>query len=170
FGPDIAPDGKTPERKNWNDVILVGRLADAIDRLNPHFSSDAREDALRKVLRAESPSLVLSNRRFHEFLADGVDVETRSKEGRIAGDKAWLADFDHPENNDWLVVNQFAVIEDGHSRRPDLVVFLNGLPFAVFELKNPADEEATIWAAHRQLQTYQVEIPALFRTNELLII
>ena len=170
FGPDIAPDGKDKERENWNDVILVERLRTAIDCLNPHLTAEAKEDAYRKVLRAESPSLVLSNRRFHDFLANGVDVETRRKEGRISGDKAWLADFEHPENNDWLVVNQFAVIENGHSRRPDLVVFLNGLPVAIFELKNPADPEATIWTAYSQLQTYQAEIPSLFHGNEVLVV
>jgi len=170
FGPDIAPDGKSPERKNWNDVVLIDRLKAAIDRINPHISAEAREDAFRKVQRTESPNLIVSNRRFHDLLANGVDVETRRKEGRIAGDKAWLADFAHPEKNDWLVVNQFAVIENGHSRRPDVVIFLNGLPIAVFELKNPADEEATIGTAYSQLLTYQAEIPALFHTNELLVI
>jgi type I restriction enzyme R subunit len=170
FGPDIAPDGKTPERQNWNDVVLFERLKAAITRVNPNLSADAREEAFRKVLRAESPSHIASNRRFHELLANGVDVETRRREGRIAGDKAWLADFDHPENNDWLVVNQFAVIENGHSRRPDVLVFLNGLPVAVFELKNPADEQATIWTAYQQLQTYQSEIPSLFHFNELLAV
>ncbi|EQD44809.1 protein containing Restriction endonuclease, type I, EcoRI, R subunit/Type III, Res subunit, partial [mine drainage metagenome] len=109
FGPDIAPDGNAKERENWNDVILEGRLKTAIDRLNSHLSADARADAVRKVLRSESSSLVQSNRRFHDFLANGIDIETRRKEGRIAGDKAWLVDFEHPENNDWLVVNQFAV-------------------------------------------------------------
>jgi type I restriction enzyme R subunit len=170
FGPDIAPDSKIPERKNWDEVVLIDRLKAAIDRLNPHISAEAREDALRKVLRTESPNLIVSNRRFHDLLANGIDVETRRKEGRIAGDKAWLADFEHPERNDWLVVNQFAVIDNGHSRRPDMVVFLNGLPIAVFELKNPADEEATIWTAYQQFQTYQAEIPGLFQTNELLVI
>ena len=170
FGPDIAPDGKEKERENWNDVILVERLQAAIERINPHLTADAREDSLRKVLRTDLPSLVLSNRRFHELLANGVDVETRRKEGGIAGDKAWLVDFEHPEKNDWLVVNQLAVIENGHSRRPDLVVFLNGLPVATFEFKNPADEQATIWSAHEQLRTYEAEIPALFQFNELLVI
>ena len=170
FGPDIAPDGGAKERENWNETVLVGRLRDAINRLNPHLGSDTREEAMRKVLRSESPSLIASNRRFHVFLANGIDVEVRRNDGRIAGDKAWLVDFEHPERNDWLVVNQFAVIENGHSRRPDLVVFLNGLPVALFELKNPADEEATIWMAYQQLQTYQVELSALFRTNELLVI
>ena len=170
FGPDIAPDGTRKERENWNDVVFVGRLKRAIDRINPHLTTEAREDALRKVLRTDSPSPVLSNCRFHEFLANGADVETRRKEGRIAGDKAWLVDFEHPENNDWLVVNQFAVIENGHSRRPDLVVFLNGLPVATFEFKNPADEQATIWSAYEQLRTYEAEIPALFQFNELLVV
>jgi type I restriction enzyme R subunit len=170
FGPDLAPDGKAKERENWNDVVLVDRLKLSIDRINPHLAAEAREDAVRRVRRAETPSLVPSNRRFHELLSEGVDVETRLREGRIAGDKAWLVDFEHPENNDWLVVNQFAVIENGHSRRPDLVVFLNGLPFAVFELKNPADEQATIWTAYQQLQTYHAEIPSLFHFNELLAV
>ena len=170
FGPDIAPDGKEKERENWNDVVLDDRLKAAIDRINPKLTTDARKDALRKVKRAESPNHVLSNRRHHEFLANGIDVETRRAEGRIAGDKAWLVDFEHPENNDWLVVNQFAVIENGHSRRPDLVVFLNGLPIAIFEFKNPADEQATIWSAFEQLRTYEAEIPSLFHVNELLVV
>jgi type I restriction enzyme, R subunit len=170
FGPDIAPDGTAKERENWNDVVLVDRLKAAIDRINPDLSPEAREDASRRVLRSESPSLVLTNRRLHDFLANGIDVETRKKEGRIAGDKAWFVDFDHPENNDWLVVNQFAVIENGHSRRPDLVVFLNGLPVAIFEFKNPADEQATIWSAYEQLRTYEAEIPSLFQANELLVV
>ena len=170
FGPDIAPNGEEKERENWNDVVIAGRLKAAIGRINTHLTADGREDALRKILRSDTPSLILSNRRFHEFFANGVDVETRSKDGRIKGDKAWLVDFDHPENNDWLVVNQFAVIENGHRRRPDLVVFLNGLPVALFELKNPADEEATLWTAFQQLQTYEAEIPSLFYSNELLVI
>lgn len=170
FGPDIAPDGKSSERTNWNDVVLLDRLKIAINRINPRLGAEAREDAIRRLLRIENPGLVLSNRRFHEFLTQGVDIETRRDGGRIAGDKAWLVDFDYPENNDWLVVNQLAVIENGHSRRPDLVVFLNGLPVGVFELKNPADEQATIRTAYEQLQTYHSEIPSLFRFNELLAI
>jgi type I restriction enzyme, R subunit len=170
FGPDIAPDGKDKERENWNDAVLVGRLRAAIDRINPHLSDDAREDAFKKVLRVESPSVALSSRRFHDFFVNGVDVETRRPDGRVGGDKAWLVDFAQPENNDWLAVNQFAIIENGHSRRPDLVVFLNGLPVAIFEFKNPADEQATIWSAYEQLRTYEAEIPSLFHFNELLIV
>jgi type I restriction enzyme, R subunit len=170
FGPEIAPDGKAPERRNWDEAVLEGRLRAAIERLNPLLAPEAREDALRRVLRSESPSLVLSNRRFHELLSNGIDVETRRKEGRIAGDKAWFVDFERPENNDLLAVNQFAIIENGHSRRPDLIVFLNGLPVATFEFKNPADEQATIWSAYEQLRTYEAEIPALFQFNELLVV
>lgn len=172
FGPDIAPDGKAPERQNWNDVIFLDRFKAAIDRLNPHLSAEAREDAARKVLRAESPSVVLSNRRFHGFLSNGVDVETRRTDGRVAGDKAWLVDFEHPEKNDWLVVNQFEVRKRVPPNRiPDAVVFLNGLPIAVLEFKNPEDERATVWTGYQQLQTYQAEteIPWLFSTNELLV-
>ena len=170
FGPDIAPDGGAKERENWNETVLVGRLRAAINRLNPHLGSDTREEVLRKVLRSESPNLIASNRRLHDFLANGIDVEVRRNDGRIAGDKAWLVDFDHPDKNGWLVVNQLAVIENGHSRRPDLVVYLNGLPVGIFELKNPADVEATIWTAYTQLQTYQAEIPTLFHANELLVV
>lgn len=170
FGPNIAPDGKAKERENWNDVVLLDRLKAAIDRINPDLSPDAREDAYRRALRSESTDLVVTNRRSHDFLANGVDVETRRKAGGIAGDKAWLVDFERPERNDWLVVNQFAVIEKGHSRRPDLVVFLNGLPVAIFEFKNPADEQATIWSAYEQLRTYEAEIPSLFLANELLVV
>jgi type I restriction enzyme R subunit len=170
FGPDLAPDSTTPERKNWNDVVLADRLSAAVGRINPSLSADAREDVVRKALRAESQNLILSNRRFHDLYTNGVDLETRGRDGRVVGDKAWLVDFNNPDRNDWLVVNQLSVIEGGHNRRPDLVVFLNGLPIAVFELKNPADETATIWTAYQQLQTYQAEIPSLFHANELLVI
>jgi type I restriction enzyme, R subunit len=173
FGPDIAPDAASQdskERERWDDTVLVGRLRAAIDRLNPSLSPEVREDAFRKVRRVDNPGLVLTNRRFHALFSEGIDVESRRGDGRIAGDKAWLADFEAPERNDWLVVNQFTVISGQNNRRPDLVVFLNGLPVAVFELKNPADENATIWSAFHQLQTYQAEIPALFHENELLVI
>jgi type I restriction enzyme, R subunit len=173
FGPEIAPDAAevvSRERKRWDEAILAVRLRTAVDRLNPSLSPEAREDAFRKVLRIESPNLILTNRRTHQLFVEGVDVESRRKDGRIAGEKVWLADFDHPERNDWLVVNQFTVINGQNNRRPDLVVFLNGLPIAVFELKNPADENATTRTAYQQLQTYQAEIPSLFQANELLVV
>ena len=169
YGPDIAPDGLNPERKNYSEVVLVERLRAAIDTFNPDIPEEAKEEALKKILGAESPKLVENNHAFHQMLVDGVDIEYR-KEGRIVGDMVWLFDFKHSENNDFLAVNQFTVIEGNHNRRPDIVLFVNGLPLAVIELKNPADEEATIWSAYRQLQTYKDEIPSLFTYNELLVV
>jgi type I restriction enzyme R subunit len=169
-GPDIACDGDHPERGSYSDVVLVERLRSALASLNSGIPAEALEDAFRKVTRPDSPSLIVNNRQFHKVLADGVDVEYRNKEGRIVGDKVWLVDFANPERNDWLVVNQFTVVEGQHNRRPDLVVFVNGLPLAVIELKNPADENSTIKAAFNQLQTYKMEIPSLLVYNELLVI
>lgn len=169
-GPEIAPDEPGAEREPFGDVVLVGRLRDAIDRLNPSIPPEAREEALRKVLRPESPALVEQNRTFHWQLRDGVEIEYRRDDGSIAGDRVRLVDFDHPENNDWLAVNQFTVIEGQHNRRPDVVVFLNGLPLAVIELKNAVDEDADIWKAWNQLQTYKQQIPSLFHYNELLVV
>ncbi len=173
FGPDISFEGDHPERNekaNYGDVILEGRLREALQRINPAIPADALEDAFRKVTRTDSPSLFENNRRFHQLLVDGVDVEFQGEEGRIIYDKVWLADFENADNNDWLAVNQFTVIENNHNRRPDLVVFLNGLPIAVIELKNPADENATIRSAYNQLQTYKEQIGSLFTYNELLVV
>ena len=146
---EIAPDGLFSERTDYGQVVLVERLRQAIERLNPTIP-EAREDALRKVLRIHEPALVTTNRAFHRLLTDGVDVEYPGEGGRVVGDKVWLLDFAKPENNDWLAVNQFTVVEDlwssgRHNRRPDVVVFVNGLPLVVIELKNAADENATIW-------------------------
>jgi len=169
-GPDIACDGPYPERESYADVLLVDRLRSALDRLNPDIPAEALEDAFRKVTRPDSPSLIVNNRQFHKMLTEGVDVEYRNEEGRIVGDKVWLVDFADSERNDWLVVNQFTVIEGQQNRRPDLVVFVNGMPLAVIELKNPADENATIKAAYNQFQTYKMDIPSLFPYNEMLVI
>ena len=169
-GPDIAPGEPAAERESYKDVLLVGRLRDAIDRLNPDIPDEAREDALRKVLRPDRPTLVTNNRVFHRMLRDGVDVEYRRDDGRIKSDQAQLIDYDNPENNDWLVVNQFTVIEGQHNRRPDVVVFVNGMPLCVIELKSATDEDATIETAFRQLQTYKQQIPSLFTYNETLVV
>ncbi|MBE0430691.1 MAG: type I restriction endonuclease subunit R, partial [Dehalococcoidia bacterium] len=169
-GPDIACDGPTPERASYGDVVLAGRLRAALYALNPGIPAEALDDALRKLTRSESPSLVLNNRQFHRMLVNGVDLEYRNADGRIVGDKAWLVDSENPERNDWLVVNQFTVIEGQRTRRPDIVVFVNGLPLAVIELKNPADENATIKGAFNQLETYKTDIPSCFQYNELLVI
>lgn len=169
-GPSIAPGEPETERQSFGDVVLVRRLREAIDRLNPDIPTEAREEAFRKVLRPESPSLIGNNRTFHWMLRDGVEVEYRMADGTIRGDRVRLLDFDLAANNDWLAVNQFVVIEGQNHRRPDIVVFVNGLPLAVIELKNAADEDATIWDAWNQLQTYKQEIPSLFNYNEALVI
>ena len=169
-GPHLAPGEPAAERDGFGDVVLVGRLRDAIARLNPHLPAEAQEEALRKVLRPETPSLAGINRRFHHFVRDGVPVEYQRPDGSIAGDSARLVDFTDVAANDWLALNQFTVIEAGHNRRPDLVVFVNGLPLAVIELKNAADEDATLWHAYDQLRTYQAQIPALLQFNELLVV
>jgi len=168
-GPDIAPDGSKPERSDYSDVVLVDRLRGVIDRLNPSLPKSAKDEAVKKVLRFESPSLVVNSQRFHKFLVDGVDVEYR-KGSRIVGDKVWLFDFDKPKNNEFLAVNQFTVIENNFNRRPDVVVFVNGLPLGVIELKNPADENASCRSAFNQFETYKVQIPSLFRFNEVLVV
>ena len=169
-GPDIACDGSYPERGSYADVILEGRLHSVLVALNPDIPAEALEDAFRKVTRPDSPNPIVNNRQFHKMLTEGVDVEYRNEEGRIVGDKVWLMDFACPERNDWLVVNQFTVIEGQQNRRPDLVVFVNGLPLAVIELKNPADENATLKTAYNQFQTYKMDIPSLFSYNEMLVI
>jgi len=170
FGPDIAPGEPRAEREHWHDVILKPRLAAAIARLNPGIPADAQEAALKKILHPDSPSLVNNNRVFHRMLVDGVEVEYHRPDGTIKGDQVRLADFDHPEKNDWLAVNQFTVIENHHNRRPDILLFLNGLPIVIIELKNPTDEKATIETAYRQIQTYKQQIPGLFAHNEMIVI
>jgi type I restriction enzyme R subunit len=167
-GPALAPGEPGAERATYGDVVLVGRLRAALAKLNPAIPADALEEACRRVSRTESPSLVQNNRAFHRMLVDGVDVEYVT-EGRLVHDKARLVDFDKPGDNDWLAVNQFTVQEGQHDRRPDTVVFVNGLPLAVIELKNPADEDATAYTAFKQFQTYKAEIPSLFMFNELLV-
>ena len=168
-GPDISPDGPTPERISYDQVFLTKRLREALERLNPHLPVETLEEVLRKVQQTETPSLVEENRRLHRYLVEGVPVEVTRKDGSIGGDVARLIDFDDVDANDWLAVNQFTVIEHGHNRRPDVVLFVNGLPLAVLELKNPGDENATLEGAFNQLQTYKDQIPSLFRTNAALV-
>ncbi len=171
-GPDLAAGEPAAERTdpNYRDVILDGRLRAALGRLNPSLPPEAIEDAYRRLTRTDAPALLDRNRAVHRMLVDGVTVEYRRKDGSIAGAPARVLDFDEPGNNDWLAVNQFTVAEGQHTRRPDVVLFVNGLPLAVIELKNPADENATIWSAFHQLQTYQAQIPSLFATNAALVV
>src|SRR5437660_1861428 len=168
--PHLAPDEVISERSSFSDVVLIGRLHDAIARLNPAVPSDAREEALRKVLRHDAPSLVGSNRAFHRILRDGVSVEYRREDGSIAGDHVRLICFDNPDVNDWLAVNQFTVIEGQNNRRPDIVVFANGLPLGIIELKIPEDTDKWFAAAYNQIQTYKREIPSLMHYNEVTVI
>lgn len=169
-GPEMAPGEPASERDSFGEVVLTGRLREALRRINPTIPEEAREEALRKVLRVATPSLVQTNRAFHGMLRDGVDVEYARPDGSMKHDKAWLVDFSDPQANDWLAVNQFTVIEGQHNRRPDIVVFVNGLPLGLIELKNAADEDATIWSAYAQLQTYKAEIPSLLHYNAALIV
>ncbi len=169
-GPHLAPGEPAAERDSFGDVVLLPRLRAAIRRLNPAIPEEAREDALRKVLRVATPSLTQTNRAFHRMLRDGVAVEYPRADGSIAGDHARIVDFDDVFANDWFVVNQFTVIEGQHNRRPDILVFINGLPLGAIELKNAADEDATIWSAYAQLQTYKAEIPSLLHYNAVLVV
>lgn len=168
LGTSISPDGDRPERQ-YNEVVLTTRLRDAIDKLNPTLSQDAREDALKKVLRTDSPNLLINNETFHRYLTDGVDVEIRT-EGGIRGEKVYIVDFEVPENNEFLAINQFTIIEGNQNKRPDIILFVNGLPLVLIELKNAVDESATIKSAYNQIQTYRQAIPSLFTYNALTII
>ena len=170
-GPDIAAGESGAERSdpNYRDVLLERRLRQALVRLNPDLPPDALADAYRKLTRVDAPSLAERNRAMHRMLVDGVTVEYRRKDGSIAGAQARVFDFDAPANNDWLAVNQFTVSEGQHTRRPDVVLFVNGLPMAVLEFKNTADENTTVWSAFQQLQTYQAQVPALFVSNAVLL-
>jgi type I restriction enzyme R subunit len=170
LGAEALAPAAHGERASYGEVILTGRLRAALRRLNPSIPEEAREEALRKVLRVGTPSLTQTNRAFHRLLRDGVPVEYPRPDGSIAGDHARLVDFREVAANDWLVVNQFRVIEGQHHRRPDIVIFINGLPLGLIELKNPADEEATLWSAYAQLQTYKAEIPSLLHYNGLLVV
>ena len=168
-GPHISPDGPSPERISYDQVLLTPRLHEALKRLNPHLPAEMLEEVMRKVQQTETPLLIEENRRLHRYLIEGVPVEVAREDGSIGGDVARLIDFDDVDANDWLAVNQYTVVEHSHNRRPDVVLFVNGLPLAVIELKNPGDENATLEGAFNQLQTYKDQIPSLFRTNAALV-
>jgi type I restriction enzyme R subunit len=169
-GSEIAPYGLFAERQDYGQVVLNQRLRDALARLNPDLPPEALQDAFRKLVNPPGATLEQRNCALHRMLVDGVTVEYRRPDGAIAGAQVRILDFDDPDNNDWLAVNQYTVVENRHTRRPDVVLFVNGLPLAVIELKNPADEQATIWSAYQQLQTYKQEISSLFTYNEVLVI
>ena len=169
-GSDIAPDSPNAERNDFGEVILERRLRDALDRLNPGLPFEAQDDAFRRLLDPHGTSLEVKNESFHRMLVEGVNVEYRDDDGRIRGAQVMVIDFEDVVANDFLAVNQFAVVENKNSRRLDLVLFVNGLPLGIAELKNPTDEGATIGTAWQQLQTYKSELSTLFSMNELLVI
>lgn len=169
YAPDIAPDADTPERESFEDVLLISRLRAAIDKINPTIPAEAKEDALKQIQRLNSPELISNNEAFHRMLTEGIKV-TYQNNGDTRGDYVWLIDFDNPDNNEFLVANQFTVIENNVNKRPDVIIFINGIPLVVIELKNPAVDNATVKSAFKQLQTYKDAIPSLFTYNGFLII
>ena len=169
YGPEISPNGETPERHSFEEVLLTERLKEAVGRINPNIPDDARDDAVRQIQRLNSPELINDNEKFHRMLTEGITV-TYQKDGHRRGDLVWLVDFENIDNNDFLVVNQFTVIENEVNKRPDVVLFVNGLPLVVVELKNATDENATLQTAFHQLQGYTRKIPSLFTYNGLMII
>ncbi len=169
YAPDIAHDGDRPERKSYEDILLSERLQNAIQRINLKVPYDSLEEAFKEIQRINSPELLTNNETFHRMLTEGVKVSYQ-KDDHQRGDLVWLIDFENPENNEFVVANQFTVIEDGNNKRPDVLLFINGIPLVVIELKNPADEKATIKSAYKQLQTYKEIIPSLFTYNGFMII
>ena len=169
-GPDIAPDAPNAERTDYGQVVLEQRLRDALPRLNPELPTPPMEDAYRRLTHPEGSTTVTRNRAFHRMLVDGVPTEYQTADGITLGARAKVINFDNPANNDWLAVNQFTVTENQNTRRADIVLFVNGIPLGIIELKNPTDPDATIWDAWQQLQTYKAELPTLFSMNEILIV
>ncbi len=168
-GGTIAPGEPAAERADYREVVLVGRLRAALVSLNPQASPEALAEALRLVLAAGAPDLLAANRDFHALLTRGIAVETL-RDGEVRGEHLRLLDFDRPGANDWLAVNQFTIVEGRVERRPDIVLFVNGIPLAIVELKNAADPQATIWKAWQQLQTYQRQLPTFFAYNAVQVI
>lgn len=169
YAPDIAPDGESPERESYEQVLLLDRLRRAVRRINPNIPTEQQEEAIREIQRIASPELIANNETFHRYLTEGVPVSYQ-KNGSERGDLVWVVDFNNPQNNDFVVSNQFTVIENSHNKRPDVLLFVNGLPLVLIELKNAADENATVQSAFRQIETYKAQIPSLFTYNALLII
>jgi type I restriction enzyme R subunit len=169
-GYEISPGGRYAERESHKEVVLKERLRNALYSINSDIPNKAIENAMRKILIPKEPSLIENNRNFHKMITDGIDVEYEREDGSTKYDKVWIFDKENIKNNDWLVVNQFTVQEGKKTRRPDLIVFINGLPLVVIELKSAVSENATINTAYTKLQNYKNDIPSLFTYNEILII
>ena len=168
YAPDISHDSDKPERTSYADVLLLNKLKEAIRRINPNVPHENQEEAIKEILRLNSPDLITNNEHFHRMLTEGINVSYQV-DNHPRGDLVWLIDFDNPGNNDFVVANQFTIIENGINKRPDIILFVNGIPLVVIELKNPADENATVRSAFRQLQTYKELIPSLFTYNAFMI-
>ena len=169
YGPDIAPDSANPERESFVEVLLLSRLRNAVARINPTLPAAALDEAIKVVQRISSPELLANNEAFHRLLTEGVNVSYQ-KDSNTRGDLVWLIDFANPDNNEFVVANQFTIIENNQKKRPDLILFVNGLPLVVIELKNAADENTTLTSAYRQLETYKQTIPSLFTYNGFVVI
>lgn len=169
YGPDIAPDSTNPARESFSDAILLNQLRDAVIRINPNLPIAALDEAVKTVKRISSPELLANNEAFHHLLTEGVNVSYQ-KDANTRGDLVWLVDFVNPENNQFVVVNQFTIIENNQNKRPDLILFVNGLPLVVIELKNAADENTTLHSAYKQIETYKKSIPSLFTYNSFVVI
>lgn len=169
YGPDIAPDSENPMRLSFEDVLLYHKLENAVKRINPSLPWLVQEAAIKTVMHLDSPDMLANNETFHRMLTEGIPVSI-TKDGVERGERVWLIDFNDFHNNEFTVVNQFTIIENGHNRRPDVLLFVNGLPLVLFELKNAADENATLQSAYRQIQTYKQQIPSVFTYNALVVI
>jgi type I restriction enzyme R subunit len=169
YAPEIAPDSANPERDSFADILLNGRLRNAVARINPTLPAAALDEAIKTIQRIGSPVLLANNEAFHRLLTEGVNVSYQ-KDGNTRGDLVWLVDFDNPDNNEFVVANQFTIIENNQNKRPDIILFVNGLPLVVIELKNAADENATIQSAYQQISTYKATIPSLFTYNSFVIV
>lgn len=169
YGPDIASDGSHPERDNYEQVLLLQRLKHAVRRINPEIPVDAQNEAIKEIQRIASPELIANNETFHRLLTEGIPI-TKRVDGDDRGDRVWLIDFKDPTNNEFVVANQFTITENRNKKRPDVLLFVNGIPLVVIELKNAADEKANIKSAFRQIETYKAIIPGLFTFNGFNII
>jgi type I restriction enzyme R subunit len=170
FAPDIAPGGDYPEREDYSDVILNERLKEALTRINPTMPGDALKDAFRQITVPQSPSLIMNNKAFQKMITDGIDVQVKQADASYRTEKVYIFDFEQLLNNEFMVANQFTVVEHGAERRPDIVAFINGIPLVVMELKSASDENVDISDAYNQLQTYKTTIPSLFTYNSFLVI
>ena len=169
YGPDIAPDGANPKRASFEEVVMVESLRHAVYRINHTLPQEVCDEAINQVLRIASPDLLSNNEAFHRMLTEGVSVSVH-KEGAERGELVWLVDFDNPLNNDFTVINQYTIVENSHNKRPDILLFVNGLPLVIIELKNAVDENATVQSAFRQMETYKETIPSLFTYNSIIVI